>query len=117
MQQLKYSTLENQVRWGSHHKQEKLDFDDFSLQEEEIKPRPSYTAQLLGLLLNIQQPVQTRFDKILRKLEMRVMERGEEEEGRQQEDQSCVRCGQCVLPVSLPPAPPPLTGEEQIYPQ
>lgn len=97
MQQLKYSTLENQ--------------------EEEIKPRPSYTAQLLGLLLNIQQPVQTRFDKILRKLEMRVMERGEEEEGGQREDQSCVRCGQCVLPVSLPPAPPPLTGEEQIYPQ
>jgi len=93
LQQLKYSTLENQ--------------------EEEIKPRPSYTSQLLGLLLNIQQPLQTRFDKILRKLEMRVMERGEEEEG----DQSCMRCGQCVLPASLPPAPPPLTGEEQIYPQ
>lgn len=90
MKQLKYSTLENQ--------------------EEEIKPRPSYTAQLLGLLLNIQQPLQTRFDKILRKVEVRVMERPEESE-------QCMRCGQCVLPPSLPPAPPPLTGEEQIYPQ
>ena len=84
------------------------------MQEEEIKPRPSYTTQLLGFLLNIQQPLQTRFDKILRKLEVRVMERSEEEEGGQD---SCVRCGQCVLPPALPPAPPPLTGEEQIYPQ
>jgi len=98
IKELKYSTLDNQ--------------------EEEIKPRPSYTAQLLGLLLNIQQPLQTRFDKILRKLEVAVMERSEEEEGVHGGGRGqCLRCGQCVLPPSLPPAPPPLTGEEQIYPQ
>jgi len=74
-------------------------------QEEELRPRPSYPAQLLALLLNIQQPLQSRFDKILRKLEVGGLER-EEEEG---EDQQCVRCGECVLP--------PLTGEQQIYPQ
>jgi len=98
LKELKYSTLEDQ--------------------EEEIKPRPSYTTQLLGLLLNIQQPLQTRFDKILRKLEVSVMERSEEEEGGQRGDREpCMRCGQCILQPALPPAPPPLTGEEQIYPQ
>ena len=46
------------------------------------------------------------------------MERSEEEEGGQRGDREpCMRCGQCILQPVLPPAPPPLTGEEQIYPQ
>lgn len=89
MNQIKYSTLENQ--------------------DEELRPRPSYTAQLLGLLLNVQQPLQNRFEKILSKLNVSVVEESEGDGGHS--PGQCLRCGQCVLP------PFPLTGEQQIYPQ
>ena len=82
-------------------------------QDEEIKRKAPHTTQLLSLLLNVQQPLQSRFYSLLRKFDIVVFEDGEDGgEG----GGPCVRCGDCV-PHCVPQPPAPLMGEEQIYPQ